>query len=456
MASVKGDAGSSNPLVPDSKYGVWGQSDFGYGVAGTSNSGSGVKGSSINGIGTIGISEKANGVYGRSDREGSEFAPGGIGVMGENNLTLGIGVNGQADDQGGIGVKGVSINGIGTVGISKNEKGVYGRSDKEANSLFDLRVAGVKGENNSAYGIGVNGQANGFGGIGVEGIGGSFGVVGRSISTDLRSIILYTTGVFGQADDGVGVEGRGRLAGVVGRSDSTGVEGISFNGSGVFGSSSNVGVFAHNGSFLPTPTSAYLASRCCAGDFYGNVAVHGQLQLFKPGQAFKIDHPLDPANKYLSHSFVQSPDMKNVYDGVVVIDAEGKAVVQLPDWFEALNENFCYQLTSIGTAGPNLYIAEEINNNCFTIAGGVQGMKVSWQVTGTRKDVAANEANQIKVEEEKPENERGYYLHPGLYNEPVEKGIKWARYPEQINMLEDERNRLKNISEHEEKSEGPC
>ena len=37
---------------------------------------------------------------------------------------------------------------------------------------------------------------------------------------------------------------------------------------------------------------------------------------------FKIDHPLDPANKYLSHSFVELPDMMNIYNGNVMTDAE--------------------------------------------------------------------------------------------------------------------------------------
>ena len=32
----------------------------------------------------------------------------------------------------------------------------------------------------------------------------------------------------------------------------------------------------------------------------------------KPGGSFKIDHPVDPACKYLYHSFVESPDMMNV------------------------------------------------------------------------------------------------------------------------------------------------
>src|SRR5918997_6024145 len=96
----------------------------------------------------------------------------------------------------------------------------------------------------------------------------------------------------------------------------------------------------------------------------GNVTITGNLQ--KAGGSFKIDHPLDPANKYLSHSFVESPDMKNVYDGVVVLDRKGKAEINLPDWFGALNKNFRYQLTAIGAPGPNLYIAEEISEATIT------------------------------------------------------------------------------------------
>jgi hypothetical protein len=51
--------------------------------------------------------------------------------------------------------------------------------------------------------------------------------------------------------------------------------------------------------------------------------------------------------------------MKNVYDGIVVLDNKGKAEIELPDWFGAINKDFRYQLTAIGAPGPNLYIAEE-------------------------------------------------------------------------------------------------
>ena len=168
-----------------------------------------------------------------------------------------------------------------------------------------------------------------------------------------------------------------------------------------------------------------------AGYFNGPVMVTGYLT--KSGGGFKIDHPLDPANKYLNHSFVESPDMKNIYDGVVNLDADGAAWVELPEWFEALNKDFRYQLTPIGSPGSNLYIAQEIENNRFRIAGGDPGLKVSWQVTGSRHDAFA-EAHPIPVEEAKSQEELGSYLHPEEYGKSRTEGISYQRYqsPEQI------------------------
>src|SRR5205085_11496859 len=124
----------------------------------------------------------------------------------------------------------------------------------------------------------------------------------------------------------------------------------------------------------------------------------------------------------LCHSFVESPDMKNIYDGVAVLDNRGEAVVELPEWFEALNKDFRYQLTPLNSSAPNLFIAQEIRNGCFKIAGGLARTKVCWQVTGIRQDAYAN-ANRIRVEEDKPEAERGRYLHPEAFGQPPEKSI---------------------------------
>jgi hypothetical protein len=135
----------------------------------------------------------------------------------------------------------------------------------------------------------------------------------------------------------------------------------------------------------------------------------------------KIDHPQDPANKYLSHSAVESPDTKTIYDGVTVLDAQGEAVVALPAYFQALNRDFRYQLTTIG-GFAQVYIAEEIKNNRFKIAGGKAGMKVSWMVTGIKSD-PYSEQYRTPVEEDKPKEDRGLYLHPEAYGQPGSKQI---------------------------------
>jgi len=184
------------------------------------------------------------------------------------------------------------------------------------------------------------------------------------------------------------------------------------NGKGVFG-------VANNGNAIHGQSS-----NGYAGFFDGRVRVTGFLE--KAGGGFVIDHPLDPANKTLVHSFVESPDMMNIYNGNVTLDRRGRATITMPAYFEALNRDFRYQLTAIG-APANLYVAAEIKGNTFRIAGGRPGMKVSWQVTGVRQDAWAN-ANRPKIEKGKPGKERGTYLHPEAFGQPKEKGVIHARH----------------------------
>jgi hypothetical protein len=132
--------------------------------------------------------------------------------------------------------------------------------------------------------------------------------------------------------------------------------------------------------------------------------------------------------------------MKNIYDGVALLDGSGEAWVELPEWFEALNRDFRYQLTAIGAPGPNLFIANKISDNRFKIAGGKAGMEVSWMVTGIRKDAYA-EAHRIPVEEMKKPEERSYYLHPESYGKPDEMSIEWARDPEGMKKMKEQREK---------------
>jgi len=247
-------------------------------------------------------------------------------------------------------------------------------------------------------------RANGGVGIGTNSPGAAL-----HVTTDAKSYTGYFT-------NGYGTEGKGVLGYYTGTgaTDGIGVQGYSHPqdswGIGGYFTGGYIGVYGiHEG-----PGTGY------AGYFAGDVNVSGTLS--KGAGSFKIDHPLDPENKYLYHSFVESPDMKNVYDGNVVLDADGSAVVTLPDYFEALNRDFRYQLTALGAPGPNLYVKNEISNGQFTIAGGTPGSRVSWQVTGIRQDAFAN-AHRIPVEENKPSAERGLYLYPAEFNQPLSKRI---------------------------------
>jgi hypothetical protein len=158
-------------------------------------------------------------------------------------------------------------------------------------------------------------------------------------------------------------------------------------------------------------------------DASGNVKVTGNLS--KGGGSFKIDHPLDPLNKYLYHSFVESPDMMNVYNGNIVTDRRGQAVITMPDYFEALNRDFRYQLTVIGQFAQAI-VAHEIAHNKFVIKTSKPSVKVSWQVTGIRQDAYAN-AHRIPTEEAKPEGERGSYLHPDAFPNPEDEKAAVAK-----------------------------
>jgi len=158
-----------------------------------------------------------------------------------------------------------------------------------------------------------------------------------------------------------------------------------------------------------------------AGYFTGNVNVTGTLS--KGGGTFKIDHPLDPENKYLYHSFVESPDMMNIYNGNVVTDTDGYATIELPEYFESLNKDFRYQLTVLGSFAQAV-VSKKVANNSFTIQTNQPNTEVSWQITGVRKDAWA-EKNRVIPEVDKKGEEKGKYIHPDAFGVPAEKGIDY-------------------------------
>ena len=53
-------------------------------------------------------------------------------------------------------------------------------------------------------------------------------------------------------------------------------------------------------------------------DFAGNLTLRGTLTA--AAKNFKIDHPLNPKNEYLSHTSVESSEMMNIYTGNAYLD----------------------------------------------------------------------------------------------------------------------------------------
>lgn len=139
----------------------------------------------------------------------------------------------------------------------------------------------------------------------------------------------------------------------------------------------------------------------------GNLIVTGSIT--GATKSFKIDYPLDPLNKTLTYTSIESPDIKNIYDGNVTTDGRGEAIVTLPDYFEALNKDYRYQLTVIGTFAQAI-VSDEIKGNSFKIKTDKPGVKVSWQVTGIRRDKFA-EDNRAPNVQDKPETEKGKCLY---------------------------------------------
>ena len=258
--------------------------------------------------------------------------------------------------------------------------------------------------------------------------------MGGSSSGNASGTSVGGPGLFGQGGPGTGEfdEGGNGVSAVGGNAPGgyaqggNGASAIGGNG----GQTGGDGIYALGGSGSEVGGTGIFADagppgNGDAGVFEGNVYVNGSLS--KAGGSFKIDHPLDPANKYLYHSFVESPDMMNIYNGNVITDGSGAAVVTMPAWFDALNTDFRYQLTTVGQPAQ-AWIASEITNGSFAIKTSKSGVKVSWQITGIRQDAWAN-AHRIQVEVDKAHSDQGHYLHPELFGHEGEPSIIELHHP---------------------------
>jgi hypothetical protein len=457
QVTVPGSAAAIDGIATDPKAGttgVYGQSSspLGNGVYGFDNATTG-------GIGVIGVSNATSGKSYGVAGFGTSTSTGASGVLGNETATSGQvhGVSGFASSTttGAVGVTGFELATSGQVygvsgGTNSTTAGASGVNGFEGAATG--QVFGVGGSTNSTtnYSSGVSGyegatsgQVSGVAGGTASNTTGASGVTGNAGATSgtVYGVSGYTPSIAGVGVLGDAYASSGNTAGILGSTlspNGIGALGDSFSttgGTGVQGQTESTsggaaGIFvAHGGGGLilsgltgSSYKGVFSVDAAGNGFYAGNLNVTGTLT--KGSGSFKIDHPLDPASKYLSHSFVESPDMMNVYNGNITTDRHGLATVNLPDYFEALNGDFRYQLTVIGQFAQAI-VAKKISANRFVIRTSKPNVEVSWQVTGIRHDAYAN-AYRIPVEEDKTAQEQGYYLHPEVFGQPESKSISAA------------------------------
>lgn len=399
------------------------------------------------GVAIFGFASSASGAnYGGLFKSASAS---GRAIRGYNTSTSGAGIGGdfQSDGPGGIALKGISTSTTG---------GSYGGYFSSASTTgYGVRgiSAATSGANYGGFFQNASPAGNGVYGIASASSGGTFGVHGRVNST-------VGTAVFGESAAGTGAN-----FGVYGQNQSTGGYGVvgyakSLTG-GTYGgffdnlSTGGVGAFGrvvattgttYGGYFTAASTSARGAmgvATAATGTTYGLVGatsspsgfgVYSNGVLGGSGtKPFRIDHPLDPENKYLFHYSSEGPEPLNVYSGNIVTDSQGRAWVQLPNYFGEINKNPRYQLTvlSDGNDFVQAMVSKKIANNRFQIHTSRPNIEVSWRIEATRNDRFV-QAYGAPVEVDKTDSERGTYQRPELYGKPKEMGTFYRAEEERL------------------------
>ncbi|MCC7434916.1 MAG: hypothetical protein IT363_09550 [Methanoregulaceae archaeon] len=465
-------------------HGVWGQADSpgGRGVTGvapaTTGNATGVWGqtASTTGRGVYGYTTSASGVnYGVM---GQSSSPAGFGVysVGKMHATGIISGNGSglanvnADLLDGLNstaflqsipnpltlsgtsdthiISGVNHSWMGT------SSGVYGGATNPSSLVSGVLgegFTGVKGRSSSSSGRGMVGVAT-------ASTGSSYGGLFQNASSSGTGVFGWATasggetyGVYGQSESSSGQGVRGIVGSVSGANYGGFFQSRSPSGEGVRGINVSTSGAAVGGYFISASTDAralYGLATSASGTTYGVVgqsnsnvgygvwgtsggsgyAVFASGHLGASGvKSFRIDHPLDPENKYLLHYSSESPMPQNFYVGNVVTDAQGFAWVTLPDYFTEINENFKYQLTVISSGADfvQVMVSQKIRENRFQVRTSAPNTEVSWRVDADRNDLYVRNRPPKDVVA-KQGHERGTYQHPEFYGFGPERGMTYA------------------------------
>jgi hypothetical protein len=377
---------------------------------------------------------------------GSDFTVGGSPVTGSGTLALGWTVaptNGNVanaivkrDASGNFAGNVVSANDVETSTLEGIPIFDYAYSAFENTFVADQFFTG-----SSAYVyVGDPGCGSGYAAIGFQGLSGcsNYSLLGNGVDTFVNAPLGGTLRFRNGNNEFMTQDPNGALV-------------INSNGDGVFATSFQAGANGVIGEDDAGGDAFGVWGFNTSGSGYGVVSsgpalVTGDLTvegaIFAGTKDFRIDHPLDPANKYLYHASVESSEMMNIYSGNVTTDAQGEATVKMPSWFEAVNTDFRYQLTVMGQFAQAI-VEHKIENNQFTIRTSVPNVEVSWQVTGVRHDPYAL-AHPLTVEQSKAKD-AGYYIHPELYGQSGEKGMMWGQHREKMLARQQRQAKLKEM-----------
>jgi hypothetical protein len=382
--------------------------------------------------GSVGIGTTTPGVTNQLDVQ-TEHSTAGYFETDSASINV-YGVEGVATPGDEMGYGGYFIsNYIGSESLSSgsNIGGEYFGSFNEATSSSTATAYGVFGSASSTNGVayGLYGEGAPTGGYAfANGTGVTNQYLDSAIYTNTR-VIGFDGEVTGAAGSNTTTENDGVL-GVAANTDAfvnvgtfSYATGASINDYGIYsvaqGTAASDYTFCIYTDLNPTGDTSQYGNY--AAYFNGDVDVVGNFS--KSAGTFKIDDPLDPANKYLYHSFVESPDMMNIYNGDITTDGNGNAIVTLPQYFQAENKDYKYQLTVIGQFAQAI-VATKINNNQFTIKTDKPNVEVNWMVTGVRNDPYANE-HRVVAEVVKKGIEKGHYLFPQYYGQPKTMSIAY-------------------------------
>ena len=299
---------------------------------------------------------------------------------------------------------GVAVNAAST--SSSNAFSTIQATTASSNNL----VSAVLG-NSSAAGFGVSGQVASTataqagvygnnlrtnGGHGVWGFGYN-GTVGESNYND--GFGVYGSN-YGNVDPAIGVAGVG-VTGIAGQSTNLAL---------------SYGVFSYDDGGISNQL-----------DVGGNFSAGGS-------KAFRIQHPLKQ-DMFLKHFCVESPEVLNMYRGNAVLDANGEAIITLPEYFNLININFSYNLTAIGSASPNLHVNKEVEGNSFSVAGGTPGSKISWTIFAERNDQYMQDHPESKQTEVAKTEREMKLLKGDKIKIPLQNSFSYGKQP-LLNVLE--------------------